>query len=73
MPGNPAHRKGFLKKVSTQPMKILTFWNDPYKKLANQKWVSSKWIPQEDEPRIRTQPGRSQQIIALYIVSANYP
>ncbi len=54
-------------------MKILTFWNDPYKKLANQKWVSSKWIPQEDEPRIRTQPGRSQQIIALYIVSANYP
>jgi hypothetical protein len=29
MPGNPAHRKRVLKKVSTQPMKILTFWNLP--------------------------------------------
>jgi hypothetical protein len=37
MPGNPAHRKRVLKKVSTQPMKILNFWDLPYKKVSKSK------------------------------------
>ncbi len=32
MPGDPAHRKMVLKKVFTQPMKILNFWGLPCQK-----------------------------------------
>ncbi len=42
MPYDPAHRKWVLRKMSTQPMKILNFLGLPCKKLANQKWISSK-------------------------------
>jgi hypothetical protein len=37
MPGNPAHRKMVLKKVSTRPMKILNFRDLPYKKVSKSK------------------------------------
>jgi hypothetical protein len=37
MPGNPAHRKRVLKKVSTQPMKILDFWSFTCKKVSKSK------------------------------------
>ncbi len=43
MPGDPAHRKSVLRKMFTQPMKILNFLGLLDKKLANQKWISSKW------------------------------
>jgi hypothetical protein len=42
MPGDPAHRKRVLRKMFTQPMKILNFLGLLDKKLANQKWISSK-------------------------------
>jgi hypothetical protein len=32
MPGDPVHRKRVLRKMSTQPMKILNFWILPCKK-----------------------------------------
>jgi hypothetical protein len=37
MPGDPAHRKRVLRKMSTQPMKILNFWILPYKKVSRSK------------------------------------
>jgi hypothetical protein len=46
-PGDPAHRKRVLKKVSTQPMKILNFWILPCKKVSKSKMDFFKmWIPQ---------------------------
>jgi hypothetical protein len=42
MTGDPAHRKRVLRKISTQPMKILNFLILPCKKLANQKRISSR-------------------------------
>jgi hypothetical protein len=34
--------RGFSEKCFTQPMKVLNFLILPCKKLANQKWISSK-------------------------------
>jgi hypothetical protein len=37
MPGDPAHRKRVLRKMSTQPMKILDFLGLPCKKVSKSK------------------------------------
>jgi hypothetical protein len=37
MPGDPAHRKRVLRKMATQPMKILNFWILSCKKVCKSK------------------------------------
>ncbi len=64
MPGIPAYRKRVLKKVSTQPMKILNFWDLPYKKVSKLKMVFFKMdtsVRSAKDP----DPPESQQVIAL--------
>jgi hypothetical protein len=73
VPGDPAHRKRVLRKMSTQPMKILNFLGLPCKKVSKSKMDFFKmWIPQQDQPRIRTHPGLNM-ILLFYIVSASNP
>jgi hypothetical protein len=74
MPGNPAHRKRVLKKASTQPMKILTFWNHPYKRVSKSKngFHQNGYHSKINQGSGPSRVG-SQEVIALYIVSANNP
>jgi hypothetical protein len=74
MPGNPAHRKRVLKKVSTQPVKILNFWNLPYKRVGKSKngFLQNGYLSKINQGSGPSRVG-SQQVIALHIVSANNP
>jgi hypothetical protein len=74
LPGDPAHRKRVLKKVSTQPMKILTFWNLPHKKVSKSK---RGFFKMDTSVRLTKDPDPAgsglNRLFILNIVSANNP